>query len=130
MNLLTKTTLENPAIAKAVKDVNIDHTIYSLNRIVRYHTSPTFKDIELGKEEIQRIAMREMRYSCRRIIYLNKEVYRLSGQFLFPMDEKGEKIYTIVENMTNEQCLEVIEQYLVVTREIVVSVNDLDFKTA
>lgn len=110
-NCLVNCMLVNHRVFDAVIKTRIEQTQRAINRIVRYHQSPTMADVELGIDEIKRIARRELVRSVKRINFICAEVKRFDETILVKpvKDENGR--YKKPEEMTNRELLQIFDEY-------------------
>lgn len=102
----------NTNIADAIMKVKGDKTKAAINRIYRYKTNPSFSDVELGKEEIIRIADEALTASCKRISYICSQFKKTEGVELIKPVRNEDGSYKKVEDMTRKERIAFFSEYM------------------
>lgn len=102
---------ESNAICEAMLQVKPDKTIAAINRIARYDKNPTFRDIELGREEICKIAISNLNKSVSKINYISSEIKRTKHANIIQPVKNEDGSYKSVKDMTLSEKLNIFDQY-------------------
>lgn len=101
----------NHKVCEAMMKVKPDKVIAAINRIKRYRTNPTFADVELGEQEIMRIARTELVRAVRRIGFICSEIRRSDSFELITPIRNEDHSYKRAEDMTNSELLKIFQEY-------------------
>ena len=111
VEIMTHAFITNSKVCDAMMKVKIDKVVAAINRIERFQSAPTFSDVELGLDEIKRIARTELVRAVKRIGFICGEIRRSESYELIKPIRNTNDSYKKPEDMTNHELMIIFYEY-------------------